>query len=210
MWTLEYLITYNIGQIRYHPFWEGCGEREGSENRKRALLSWAPHTHTQARNPLSPVTFSKLLLTDATRLQTSGSCLKHHIHWNGTCIWALLGHPEPVGSAECSRTLGLCTSSKIYLPEPYLSLKLLSQCPQAPLCSTGLLSSLPSQGNLYCFQWLFLLFFIPSSKDCWSLEMLVAFILQESANISSAPHTPFSILTIVTLPISALLHCWQM
>lgn len=115
-------------------------------------------------------------------------------------LWALLlSVAGPWGSAHLLRYLSL---------NLVLSLKLLSQCPQAPLCSTGLLSSLPSQGNLFCFQWLFLLFFIPSSKDCWSLEMLVVFILQESANISSAPRIPFSILTIVTLPVSALLHCW--
>lgn len=178
MWTLDYLVTYDMGQVRYHSSERAVGRERVSENRKQVLLSWRPtHRHT---------TLSALLLFQSSFSQMLPDC-KHQALASSIIpteterayghfltllsVWALLPSVAgPRGSAHLLRYLSL---------NHVLSLKFLSQCPQAPLCSTGLLSSLPSQGNLFCFQWLFLLFFIPSSKDCWSLEMLVVFILQE-------------------------------
>lgn len=119
-WTSDYLVTYDMGQIRYHPSERAVGRERVLRTESRPF--WAepcPPPPTGTWPSLNPVIFSKLFLTDAARLQTSGSCLKHHTHRNGTCIWVLLGHPEPVGSpAECSRIWGLYTSSKkISLPE---------------------------------------------------------------------------------------------
>jgi hypothetical protein len=78
------------------------------------------------------LSFLKLILTDASRISTSSSCLKHHAHWAGKCISVLSGHPGPAGY---SRPVGPGLTSELSVHEPCLDTSNSTSTSPCTLCS---------------------------------------------------------------------------